>query len=162
METVNEPPNRQIRTVRVFNAPREIVFSAWTNAHVLAKWWGSKGFTNTFHEFDLRPGGNWKFTMHSPNGGNYPNESVYVEIKEPERIILRHVSQPHFQLTACFEEVDDNKTKLIFEQLFDTAEEYNKVKVFAVDANEENMNRLEEVLKHLSNDNVKGQSQKNY
>lgn len=148
-ETSNENADRKIVTTRVFNAPRKIVFSAWSNPELLKRWWGPKGFTNTFHQFDLHAGGNWKFTMHGPDGGNYPNESVFVEIKEPERIIVNHVSKPHFQVTARFEEVDNNKTKLIFEQLFPTVEEYNKVKGFAVDANEENMDRLEEVLRKI-------------
>jgi len=85
--------------------------------------------------------------MHGPDGGNYHNESTFIEINEPERIILKHISKPHFQLTASFEEVDKTKTKLTFQQLFETVEVYNKVKVYAVDANEENMDRLDAVLK---------------
>lgn len=148
-ENANDYTDRQITTIRVFNTSRKHVFSAWTNPALLAKWWGPKGFTNTFHEFDLRPGGYWKFAMHGPDGGNYPNTSVFVEIKEPERIVLKHISKPHFQLTARFEEIDGNKTRLIFEQLFETVEEYNKVKVFAVDANEQNMDRLNETLNSI-------------
>ncbi|MBO9682219.1 MAG: SRPBCC family protein [Flavisolibacter sp.] len=148
-EIRNEHPERQIVTVRVFNAPRETVFSAWTNPELLKQWWGPKGFTNTFHQFNLRTGGHWKFTMHGPDGGNYPNESVFVEIKKPERIVLNHVSKPVFQLTAHFEEVDHNKTELTFEQLFPTIKEYNKVKGFAIDANEENMDRLADVLQNM-------------
>jgi len=146
---LDDTADRQIVTVRVFNAPREIVFSAWANPDLLKQWWGPKGFTNTFHEFDFQPAGKWEFTMHGPNGGNYPNESVFVEIEEPRRIILNHISKPHFRLTAHFEELDNNKTKLVFQQLFETVEEYNKVKVFAVDANEENMDRLEGVVKTI-------------
>jgi len=146
-EIIDDISNRQIVTIRIFDAPREVIFAAWTNPELLAKWWGPKGFTNTFHEFDLRAGGKWKFMMHGPDGGNYPNESVFIEIKQPEKIILNHVSKPYFRLTASFEEIDNNKTKLIFQQLFETAEEYNKVKVFAVNANEENMDRLEALLK---------------
>lgn len=146
---MNNHADRKIVTTRIFNAPREIVFSAWTNPELLKRWWGPKGFTNSFYEFDLRPGGNWKFTMHGPDGGNYQNESVFVEINEPEKIILNHVSNPHFQLTACFEEAGQGKTKLIFEQLFETVELYNKVKIFAVDANEENMDRLQDVIKTI-------------
>jgi uncharacterized protein YndB with AHSA1/START domain len=145
----NNQLNRQITTIRVFDAPREKVFSAWTNPQALARWWGPKGFTNTFHEFEAIPGGKWKFIMHGPNGGDYPNESVFVEIKEPERIIIDHVSKPLFQLTVHFEEVEGTKTKLIFEQLFPSVEEYNKVKGFAADANEENMDRLAEVIKTI-------------
>jgi uncharacterized protein YndB with AHSA1/START domain len=146
-EKINDSSARKIVTTRVFDAPGKIVFSAWTNPELLKAWWGPKGFTNTFHEFDLRPGGNWKFIMHGPDGGNYPNESVFVEIMESEKIILDHISNPRFQLTASFEEAGQGKTRLIFEQLFETAEVYNKVKEFAVDANEENMDRLEAVLK---------------
>jgi uncharacterized protein YndB with AHSA1/START domain len=142
-----EDSDRKIVTIRIFNAGRATVFSAWTNPELLKQWWGPKGFTNTFHEFDLRNGGHWKFIMHGPDGGNYPNESVFNEIKEPERIVLNHISKPHFLLTVHFQEAGDNKTKLIFEQLFSTVEEYNKVKGFAIGANEENMDRLENLLK---------------
>jgi uncharacterized protein YndB with AHSA1/START domain len=148
----NDHSERQIITTRVFNAPRKIVFSAWTNPDLLTQWWGPKGFTSTFHQFELKQGGVWKYTQHGPNGGNYENESVFVKIEEPERIIIDHVSPPHFLLTASFEEVDENKTRLVFEQAFDTVEEYNKIKVFAVDANEENMDRLEEALKQFTKD----------
>jgi uncharacterized protein YndB with AHSA1/START domain len=146
---INNNADRNIVTIRIFNAPREIVFSAWTNPELLKQWWGPKGFTNTFHQFNLRNGGCWKFIMHGPDGGNYPNESVFVEIKTPEKIVLDHISKPHFRLTASFEEVDTDKTKLIFEQLFPTVEEYNKVKGFAIDANEENMDRLEDLLQKI-------------
>jgi uncharacterized protein YndB with AHSA1/START domain len=144
------PPHikeRQIVTIRVFNAAVKDVFSAWTNPELLRRWWGPKGFSNTFHVFDLRPGGDWKFTMHGPDGSNYPNESVFIEIEEPKKIVLNHISKPRFRLTAEFEDEGNNRTKLLFQQLFETVEEYNKVKVFAVDANEENMDRLQAVLK---------------
>ena len=146
---MTDSSNRQIITKRILNASRISVFSAWTNPELLAQWWGPAGFTNTFHEFDPKPGGKWQFTMHGPNGGHYPNESVFIQITIPERIVLRHVSKPHFQLIAQFEEIDESKTLLIFQQLFDTAEEYNKVKTIAVDANEENIDRLERVIKQI-------------
>jgi uncharacterized protein YndB with AHSA1/START domain len=148
-KTAGDISNRQIITTRVFDAPKETVFLAWTDPGLLAQWWGPKGFTDSFYEFDLRTGGNRKFTMNGPDVGNYPNESLFIEIKEPERIVLNHVSKPHFQLTASFEEVDKNKTKLVFRQLFNTVEKYKKAKVFAVDTNEENMDRLEAVLKNF-------------
>ena len=144
---VDDIRNRQIVTIRAFNFSVEKVFSAWANADQLKQWWGPKGFSNSFHEFDFRPGGRWIFVMHGPNGGNYDNESVFVEIEEPVRIVLNHISPPHFQLTVDFEEAGDSMTRLVFQQLFETVEEYNKVKGFAVDANEENMDRLEAVLR---------------
>ena len=67
--------DREIVTTRVFDAPRELVFKAWTDPDHLAKWWGPKGFTNTFQEFDMRPGGVWRFIMHGPDGVDYKNKS---------------------------------------------------------------------------------------
>lgn len=60
--------DREIVSVRVVNASREIVFKAWTDPQHLRSWWGPNGFTNTFHEFDLKPEGHWRFTMHGPDG----------------------------------------------------------------------------------------------
>ncbi|HEX6774746.1 MAG TPA: SRPBCC domain-containing protein [Methylomirabilota bacterium] len=68
--------DREIVTTRVLAWPRERVVRAWTDPDHLARWWGPKGFTNTFQEFDLRPGGRGQFVMHGPNGADYPNQSV--------------------------------------------------------------------------------------
>ena len=57
--------DRAFENSRVFDAPRERVFRAWTDPEHLKQWWGPKGFTNTFHEFDMRPGGHWRFVMHA-------------------------------------------------------------------------------------------------
>src|SRR5947207_1650819 len=60
--------DRELVTTRVLDAPRERVFTAFSEAQHLMQWWGPDGFTNTFHEFDLRAGGPWRYTMHGPNG----------------------------------------------------------------------------------------------
>lgn len=138
-------PECEIVSTRVFHAPRERVFGAWTDPALLAKWWGPKGFTNTFHEFDLRPGGTWRFIMHAPNGTNFPNHSEFVEIVRPERIVLDHISPPKFRIVATFAE-NGGDTTVTFRQIFGTAEECNRIKVIAVPANEENFDRLEAVL----------------
>jgi uncharacterized protein YndB with AHSA1/START domain len=141
--------NESVHT-RIIDASREIVFSAWTTPELLAQWWGPKGFTNTFHEFDLRPGGNWRFIMHGPNGVDYPNQCIFVEISSPERIVLHHVSPVHqFQITADFEDLQ-GKTKLTFCQRFETVEELERVKKLVVPANEQNLDRLAEVVKTLT------------
>ena len=137
--------DREIVTTRVFDAPRELVFKAWTDPDHLAKWWGPKGFTNTFQEFDMRPGGVWRFIMHGPDGVDYKNKSVFVEVVKPERIVLQHVSGPRFQVTAAFAE-ETGKTRLTFQMLFEIAAECAKVKVYAVEANEQNFDRLEAQL----------------
>jgi uncharacterized protein YndB with AHSA1/START domain len=146
---MNAPSDRKIVSTRAFDAPRELVFAAWTDPAHLAKWWGPKGFTNTFQEFDMRPGGIWRFVMHGPDGVDYKNESVFVEIVKPERIVFQHVSGPRFQVTATFA-AEAGKTRVTFEMLFETAAECEKIKVYAVDANEQNFDRLEAQLRRMA------------
>jgi uncharacterized protein YndB with AHSA1/START domain len=136
-------PRSEIVTTRVLGASREVIFEAWTDPDRLARWWGPKDFTNTFLEFDPRPGGAWRFVMHGPDGGNFPNESVFVEVAKPERIVFRHLSAPEFQVTVTFEEEAGGKTKLVWRMLFGSVEEREKVERFAVEANEQNLDRLE-------------------
>lgn len=148
MKTTNTA-DREIVSTRVMNAPRELVFKAWTDPKHLAQWWGPKGFTNTFHEFDLRPGGVWRFVMHGPDGTDYQNKSVFVELLKPERIVFNHVSGPQFQVTTTFGE-QGGKTKVTFRMLFDTVAECDKVKSFVPEANEQNFDRLESQLAKMA------------
>jgi len=83
--------------------------------------------------------------MHGPDGVDYKNKSVFVEVVKPERIVFQHVSGPRFQVTATFAE-EAGKTRLTFRMLFETAAECAKVKVYAVEANEQNFDRLEAQL----------------
>lgn len=133
---------------RVMNASPALVYEAWTKHEHLAQWWGPNGFTNTFHEFDLRPGGIWEFVMHGPNGVDYPNKSEFVEIGS-ERIVLRHLCPPHYQLTATFEDLG-GKTRLTWRQFFENAAVFNAIKKIAVPANEQNLDRLEVHLQKMS------------
>jgi uncharacterized protein YndB with AHSA1/START domain len=66
----------------------------WTDPRHVVRWWGPTGFTTTIHEMDVRPGGNWRFTMRGPDGVDYPNEHIYVEVAPPERLVTQHVSPP--------------------------------------------------------------------
>lgn len=83
-------PDREIVTSRVFDAPREVVWDAFTDPAQVVQWWGPRGFTTTIHEMDVRPGGRWRHTMHGPDGTDYPNASVFQEIGKPERIVYSH------------------------------------------------------------------------
>jgi uncharacterized protein YndB with AHSA1/START domain len=138
--------DREIVNVRLFNVPRETLFNAWADPQILSQWWGPQGFSNTFHEFDFRPGGTWKFTMHSPAGMEFLNTCIFEEIAKPDRIVFKHLLPVHvFWLTATFEKVDNN-TKLTFRQLFETAEECKRIKEFVIPANEQNLDRLEAMI----------------
>ena len=132
---------RELATSRLIEAPRERVFAALSDPARLARWWGPKGFRNTFQEFDLRPGGRWVFVMHGPDGRDYPNQSVFVEVKPPKRVVLRHVSSPRFEMTITFED-ERGRTRVGWRQLFETAAERARVARFAEVANEQNLDRL--------------------
>ncbi len=78
----------QVLITRVFDAPRDLVFKAWTECERLMRWWGPKGFTTPLCEIDLRPGGVFHNCMRSPEGRDYCGKGVYREIVEPERIVF--------------------------------------------------------------------------
>ena len=122
------------------------VFKAWADPEHLKNWWGPKGFTNTFNEFDFRQGGKWSFTMHGPDKGNYLNECEFIKIEKPSLIAWKRYSKPLFQVLATFEEISKEQTKIVFKMLFTSAEESNKLRPFVVDKNEENFDKLENEL----------------
>ncbi|MGZ5192092.1 MAG: SRPBCC family protein [Flavisolibacter sp.] len=146
MELINSDPECEIRSSRIVNASREKVFAAWTEPEHLKNWWGPAGFSNTFHEFNLRVGGRWKFTMHGPEKGNYHNECEFIKIEKPILIAWKRFSKPLFRVVVTFETVLVGRTKIVFRQIFDTAAECDKIKSFARDKNEEMFDRLENEL----------------
>ena len=149
METLETSPDCEIVTTRIFNAPRKLVYKAWTDPEHLKNWWGPKGFTNTFNIFDLRVGGRWSFVMHGPERGNYRNECTFVAIREPELLVWDRQSKPIFQVEVIFEELAENETRITFKQKFKTVEECDKIKAFTVGKNDENMDKLEKELEKI-------------
>ncbi|HZS63652.1 MAG TPA: SRPBCC family protein [Xanthobacteraceae bacterium] len=123
---------RSIIGSRIFEAPRELVFSAFTDPKHLARWWGPDGFTTTTLSFDFRPGGAWRFVMHGPDGRDYQNRVTYDEILPPERIVYRHgggddVEPVQFTQTLTFEELDGGRTRLVWHGRFPSAQERDRV-----------------------------------
>jgi uncharacterized protein YndB with AHSA1/START domain len=149
-EILDTTPESEIVNTRVINAPREAVWAAWTNPEHLKNWWGPAGFTNTFHEYDLRVGGRWIFTMHGPEKGNYPNDCEFIKIEKPSLIAWKRHSQPWFQVLATFEEISANQTRVVFKQLFETPEACSKLRPYVEDKNEENFDRLENELRSMA------------
>ncbi len=80
--------DHEIITTRVFNAPRALVFKAWTDPKHVAQWWGPKGFRSYDCAIDLRAGGAFRLEMVGPDGAVYPCQGIYREIVEPERIVF--------------------------------------------------------------------------
>jgi uncharacterized protein YndB with AHSA1/START domain len=140
------PADREIVSTRVFDAPRERVFRAFSDPRVLARWWGPDGFTSTFQEFDFRPGGAWRFVMHGPDGADYRNESAFIEVVSPERIVLEHLRPMHrFLMTMTFAD-EAGKTRLTWRMEFESVAELNRVRAFIPVANEQNFDRLQAQL----------------
>lgn len=136
--------DRSFLTSRLLDAPRSRVFEAFRDPARLARWWGPKGFTNTFALFEFHAGGVWRFTMHAPNGGDFPNESVFREI-EPEKIVIEHVSGPHYLLTITLAE-ESGKTRIGWRQVFDSVAIREQLSKLVAEANEQNLDRLEAEL----------------
>ncbi len=90
MTTESKVNGNEVEHTRFINAPREQVFDAWVNPHKLEKWWGPDGFTITNLEVNMQSAGCWRFTMHGPDGTNYPNRIRYSEIEIPSRISFSH------------------------------------------------------------------------
>ena len=139
----DETTDHEIVSRRIIAAPRDVVFQAFSDPAQLARWFGPKGFTNTFHAFELRPGGAWRFTMHGPDGANYENQNRFTEIVPPERIIYQHLQPMHsFSMTMTFAE-QSGKTELTWRMVFESAAEVAKLRGFIAAANEQNFDRLE-------------------
>ncbi len=141
---------REIATSRVFDAQRKLVWKVWTDPNHIARWWGPRGFTNTIHKMDVKPGGVWEFIMHGPDGIDYPNKVTYLEVNKPERLVYEHGEAGElsfFRVTVTFQELGD-KTELTMQMLFETAEQRNQVaeKYGAVEGLKQNMDKLAEYL----------------
>ncbi len=147
--------DREITATRVFDAPRELVWKAWTDPKHVAQWWGPTGFTNTISEMDVRPGGVWRFVMHGPDGRDYNNKIVYIEVVKPERLVYDHVSGPQFHVTVTFAE-EGSKTKVNVRMLFESGALRDKVaeEFGAVEGLSQTLGRLAEHLTKSSGERV--------
>lgn len=116
----------EIRITRVYDAPVAAVWNAFTDPEEVAHWWGPRGFTLTTHSKDLRPGGTWHYTMHGPDGVDYPNRTYYHEVESCKKLVYDHGASddqpPLFRVTVIFSE-DDGKTSMDMTMTLGSAEE---------------------------------------
>jgi uncharacterized protein YndB with AHSA1/START domain len=133
------------RTRRVFPCRPEAVFAAFERPETLARWWGPDGFTNTFEIFEFRAGGRWHFVMHGPDGSNYPNESRFMELQRPSKLVIQHLSPPHFVLTVTLAEYAAG-TEITWQQAFEDESVAARIRHIVEPANEQNLERLGNVL----------------
>jgi uncharacterized protein YndB with AHSA1/START domain len=119
--------DRELTITRMIDAPRPLVFKAWTDPEQIARWWGPKGFVTVDYEMDIRPGGVYRFRMRSPEGTDHRKRGVYHEIVEPERLVFSFAwEEPdgtlgHETLLTITLEDLGQKTRLTLRQgIFDT------------------------------------------
>jgi uncharacterized protein YndB with AHSA1/START domain len=157
--TISKPhgnlADREIRFTRDLNAPRAVVFDAWTNPQPVSKWWGPDGFITTTLKMDVTPGGVWRFVMRGPDGVEYQNIITYLEIIEPLRLVYKHggdseCEQVNFQVTVTFDDLPDHpgKTRLNMQMLFASRAEREFVieKYGAIEGGKQTIHRLEGYL----------------
>src|SRR5208282_360490 len=90
--TATQSAERELVITRIFDAPRELVFKAWTDPRHVAQWWGPKGFTNPVCEMDVRPGGALRIVMRAPDGADHAMKGVFREVVEPERLVFTNIA----------------------------------------------------------------------
>ena len=144
---------REIVGTKLFDASPEVVFDAWTQTELIARWWGPNGFTLTTEIMDVRPDGIWKFVMHGPDGKDFQNTIRYAVIERPTRLVLRHLTGPVFTMTVTFDEWQ-GKTCLTMRMQFETARDRDRAaKEFgAIEGNRQTLVRLEGLLRQLKAD----------
>lgn len=155
MAKTNDDSN-EIRITRVYDASVKAVWDAWTDPAQVAQWWGPRGFTLTTHSKDLRPGGTWDYTMHGPDGTDYPNVTKYHEVTPYALLVYDHGGSkdqpPMFRVTARFTEVKPGKqTQLEMTMRLATPEAARDARAFIKKARgESTWDRLDEYLSKRS------------
>jgi uncharacterized protein YndB with AHSA1/START domain len=138
---------REITASRHYKAPRQLVWRMWTEQEHIRHWWGPNGFTTTTHHMDVRPGGEWRLTLHGPDGTDYPNRKVYEEVVPGERLVLRQVVWPMHRSYISFSDAEEG-TLVCIRMLFDLAEDRDKV-IAEVGADKKLIENLDRLQTHL-------------
>ncbi len=115
--------DRVLEITRILDAPRTLVFKAWTEPEHLAHWFGPRGFTMTYYRMDLRAGGAYRFGMRSPEGTDHWLQGIYREVIEPEKLVCTYAwadangnpTRPETLLTLTFAD-HEGKTRLTLHQ----------------------------------------------
>jgi len=137
--------DREMVITRVIAAPAAMVFAAFTDPEHIGKWWGPNGFTTTTHEMDFRVGGIWRYTMHGPDGTDYPNYVTYTGIEKPKRIAYDHGSNAQhpseFKAEITFKP-EGAGTQVGLRMIVGAAERDHYVKFGAVEGGQQTLERL--------------------
>lgn len=134
--TAKNKPN-ELSITRLYNAKVEQVWDAWVDPNQVAQWWGPRGFTLTTKRKDVRTGGDWLYTMHGPDGVDWPNHTKFLEVEKYKRLVYDHGGfedkPPMFRVTVLFSEVK-GKTKMEMRMAFTSPEILEQSKKVIKDA----------------------------
>lgn len=152
LTAMDRPSDREVRFTRLLDAPRELVWEAWTDPARILEWWGPSGFRTTTTAFDLSVGGEWRHVMHGPDGTDYPNRTVFREIDPPSLLVYENGwdlpgAPLDFKSVVTFK-AEGTKTRLTLHMAFYDAEAF-KVAVErygAIEGGMQHMARLAEYL----------------
>jgi uncharacterized protein YndB with AHSA1/START domain len=140
--------DREIVVTRAFDAPREVVFEAFTEREHVEGWWIPHGTT---HEFDAKPGGVWRYSMPGEGGESYAFKVEFVEIDKPTRFVYDYGTEGEYasepvRTTVTLEE-EDGKTKVTLQLVFASAEAYEQAKGYgAIGGAKQSLKDLEAYL----------------
>ncbi|NQV79074.1 MAG: SRPBCC domain-containing protein [Alphaproteobacteria bacterium] len=126
---------RELVLSRVIDAPRQLVFSVWSDPEHLTRWFSPEGFKSETHEIDLRVGGRWRFTYVGSDGKRYDNRITFLQIESPCLLEFDHGpdkddAPDRFRVLVTFDEQSDGKTVLTFRQLHPTKARRDSVLAF--------------------------------
>lgn len=140
----------EVVITRILNAPRELVWEAWTNPKHIVNWWGPEGFTTTIESMDFRVGGEWRYMMIGPDGTRYPNHMLYKEITPPSKLVSDHGDgeQVWFESTITLQETGGG-TLITLRHLFPSKQSRDEVveKYGAIEGGKQHLAKLEAYIK---------------
>ena len=129
--------SNELKIIRIYDAPVQAVWDAWTDPAQAAQWWGPRGFTITTHSKDLKVGGHWNYTMHGPDGVDYPNNTKYFEVEDCAKLVYDHGGNddqpPMFRVTVLFSE-SNGKTTMDMTMTLPTPEAAEETRKFVKQA----------------------------
>jgi uncharacterized protein YndB with AHSA1/START domain len=147
---VSSTTDREIVLTRLLDAPRALVFEAWTKPEHLDRWWGPRGFRTATDAMDVRPGGSWRYVMRHDEHGSFDNLITYREVVPDERLVYSHgtneESPEEFHVTVTFAD-EGGKTRLGMRMVWPTPEALEAVRKYGVgDGGNQTLDRLAEFL----------------
>lgn len=151
--TTIEVQDREVTMIRVFDAPRELVFQAYTDPDLIPRWWGPRDMKTTVEKMDVRPGGEYRFVHHASDGSEYAFRGEYREVSPPERLVntFEFEGMPGRIIidAATFEE-HEGKTTLTVRSTFDSIEDRDAMLATGMEeGGKETWDRLAELLAEL-------------